>query len=156
MFNNKKTNFKFDNFRLKLKKYNVKTKWLILIANILLVIYIIVIGSIGIINNWKANLVGNQVEMIVILIVMFIFELLSTLTFQTRIWLTSKEKITFAAFVGAISWMIAGFQGLLLINGSINGLSDVATFFVKMPSVLTATFVGILTNDIISKKTKLN
>lgn len=131
-----------------------KSKWLILIANILLLIYTIIIGVIGIKNGWKADLVGNKVEMIVILIVMFIFELLSTLTFQTRIWLTSKEKITIAAFVGAFSWMIAGFQGLLLINGTITGLSDIATFFVKMPSVFTATFVGILTNDIISKKAK--
>ena len=137
------------------KLINEKTKksfWLIIGSQIALIIYIIIIGIIGIHKGWKANLVGNEVELIWMLIVMFIFELLSTVTFQTRIWLTSKGKIIWAAFDGSISWMIAGFQGLLLINGDITGLSDIATFFCKMPSVLIATFIGILSNDIVDKK----
>lgn len=129
---------------------------LIVISNLILLIYIVIIGAFGYINNWNANLLGNNTHLFVLLIIMFVFELLSTITFQIRIWLTSKDRIIWAAIIGSISWMIAGFQGLLLINGSINGLNDAATFFIKMPPVLIATFIGILTNYYISKRKEVN
>ncbi len=128
------------------KKKITRHTWLIIIANILLAIYIAIIGIIGYYRHWTSNIWSAKAEVVWILIVMFIFELLSTITFQVRIWLTSKDKITLAAIVGSISWCIAGLQGLLLINGDISGLNEIQTFFVKMPSVLIATFVGILAN----------
>ncbi len=129
----------------KLNKYFL----LILSANLILITYTIIIGIVGWKLDWESNIIGSRTPVVAILIIMFTFELLSTVTFQFRIWLTSKDKIIAAAFVGSISWCIAGLQGLLLINGDITHLNEVQTFFVKMPPVLIATFVGILTNHTI-------
>lgn len=123
-----------------------KTKIIISIVNLLLVIYLITIAVIAEHNGWYCYILGFKNKLITLLIVMFIFELLSTITFQTRIWLTSKDMITAAAIVGSLSWVIAGIQGLLLINGEIYPLNDIATFFVKMPPVFVATFSGIILN----------
>lgn len=127
----------------------IKDKWLILVVNIVLLIYIVVIGSVGFVYNWKCQILGGKVDLIVLLILMFIFELISTITFQLRIWLTSKSKIRYAATIGAFSWLIAGLQGLFLINGSIEHVNEAATFFIKMPPVFIATFTGIITNNVI-------
>lgn len=135
-------------------KKNKKTYLLILILNLLLLIYISIIGTISVNNDWYGYIVGFKVDLWVLLITMFGFELLSTLSFQTRIWLTSKDRIIIAAFVGGFSWLIAGFQGLLLINGSINGLNDLLTFLVKMPPVFVATVSGILINNLYKREVK--
>lgn len=81
------------------------------------------------------------------LTIMFGLELLSTITFQLRLWLTSKDKISAAASIGATSWMIAGLQGILLIGGS----NDSIQFLIKMLPVGIATYIGIYTNNIIYK-----
>lgn len=87
----------------------------------------------------------------IIFMIMFIFEIMSTITFQLRIWLTQKNKISLAALIGASSWLIAGFQGIMLINGSIDGISDIFTFLLKIPPVFIATFNGILFNTYFKK-----
>lgn len=81
------------------------------------------------------------------LVMMLVLELLSTTTFQLRLWLTSKDKISQAAGVGATSWMIAGLQGILLIGGS----NDSIQFLIKMLPVGIATYTGIYMNNLIYK-----
>lgn len=132
------------------KKKDILWLWLV-IPNILLLIYVIIMGCLGDKYDWNLNLAGTNVSLGVVLLIMFILELLSTITFQTRIWLTSKDKIKLAAFIGALSWMIAGFQGLLVISENITHLDNVASFFIKMPPVLVATFVGILSTSYVNK-----
>lgn len=131
-----------------------RTHFYIAIANILLLLYCITIGIYAHDAGWTAYLLGFKTEVITILITMFCFELTSTITFQLRIWLTSKNKITPAALLGASSWLIAGIQGLLLINGTIDPLNEISTFFIKMPPVFVATFSGILINNIFLRRVK--
>lgn len=134
----------------------IKDRQLIIFVNILLLIYIITIGTIAVFNNWYMEILGfKNVWLIWVLLIMFIFELLSTITFQLRIYLTGKNKIRTAAILGAFSWLIAGLQGMILINGSINGIHDALTFIIKAPPISVATFSGILINNIYKQKGKL-
>lgn len=93
------------------------------------------------VTNWKT------------LLLMFIFELLSTFTFQTRIWFTSKGKIILASFIGGLSWIIAGTQGMLLITESF-GFEKWVDFAIKLPIVFNATVVGILLTHLNIRKNK--
>lgn len=128
-----------------------KATTLIIVSQIVLLIYIIAIGVYGTTNNIKAHLLSYKVDLWVMLLTMFILELGSTLSFQTRIWLTSKERIILAAFIGGLSWLIAGGQGLILINGSIGNFNELITFLIKIPPVFIATFSGILINNFYRK-----
>lgn len=120
----------------------MKNKHLLIITNLILLIYILT--SIFWLDNYKATLIDVKTHPVFILTIMFIFELISTFTFQARIKLTQKSKYKLAALIGAISWMVAGLQGLVLINGDIDGMNNITTFFIKMPPVMIATFNGIL------------
>ena len=80
---------------------------------------------------------------------MFIFELISTLTFQLRIKLTSifektkEPKLQFIIpIVAVFSWLVAGFQGVLFINNNEN----IYTFLLKIPPISFATFLGVFLN----------
>lgn len=137
---------------VKMKNKIKKTYLIIGTLNILLLIYLIVIGIISYHSGWKAYILSYKVDLVWLLLIMFIFELLSTITFQFRIWLTSRDKITLAAFIGGLSWLIAGIQGLLLINGTIEPFNnDLISFVFKIPSVFVATVSGILINTIIKR-----
>lgn len=130
----------------------MKNKNILILTNIILLIYLII--TMILLWNHKGFLMDWEVHPTIIFIVMFIFEILSTITFQLRIWLTQNNKIKLAALVGASSWLIAGFQGILLVNGSISGISEICTFLLKIPPVFIATFNGILINSYFRKGDK--
>lgn len=79
--------------------------------------------------------------------IMFLLELLSTITFQLRMWLTGKDKITTAAMIGSISWLIAGTQAMLLVGGG----NSPFQFLIKMLPIGVATYIGIYMNYLIYK-----
>lgn len=132
----------------------IKNKNIIIIANCLLGIYVTIISIVSYFFKWSATILGEQSNVFTLMLVMFLFELASTTTFQLRIWLTSKQKIKLAALIGGCSWLIAGTQGLLLINGSIDPLIEWQSFLVKIPPVFVATLSGILINDYFIKRKK--
>ena len=130
----------------------MKNKNILILTNIILLIYLII--TMIMLWNHKGFLMDWEVHPTIIFIVMFIFEILSTISFQLRIWLTQNNKIKLAALVGASSWLIAGFQGILLVNGSISEISEICTFLLKIPPVFIATFNGILINSYFYKGVK--
>ena len=79
----------------------------------------------------------------VTLLIMFILEIISTLTFQARILLTAKkDKLKYQWIIPAIacfSWFIASMEGLILINDS----DTIIKFIIKFVPVGVATFLGV-------------
>lgn len=91
----------------------------------------------------------TKLDVWIVLLIMFFLELLSTLTFSTRIYFTSKEKFNEAAIIGTISWLVAGMQGILFISGNINFNIEngfLFTFLVKAPIIAISTYLGIYFN----------
>lgn len=147
---------------MKKKKINKKIILHIILPQIIVLFYFItfltlylVLGKNAKIDSNNYNYFGywnffndkDKIPIPAFLAIMFFLELLSTTTFQLRLWLTGKDKISAAASVGATSWMIAGLQGILLIGGS----NDSIQFLIKMLPVAIATYIGIYTNNIIYK-----
>ena len=130
----------------------MKNKHILIITHLILIIYLII--TIFALWNHEGFLMDWKVHPVIIFLVMFFFEIISTITFQLRIWLTQNNKIKLAALVGASSWLIAGFQGILLVNGSITGINEICTFLLKIPPVFIATFNGILINSYFRKGDK--
>lgn len=127
----------------------MKNKYILLITNLILFIYLII--TMILLRDHSAYLMDWKVHPTIIFLIMFLFEIISTITFQARIFFTQRNKIKIAALLGASSWLIAGFQGILLVNGSISGISEMGTFLLKIPPVFIATFNGILINSYFRK-----
>lgn len=127
----------------------MKNKHILILTNIILLIYLII--TMFLLRNHDAYLMDWKVHPTIIFLIMFCFEIISTITFQLRIFFTQRNKIKIAALLGASSWLIAGFQGILLVNGSITGISEMGTFLLKIPPVFIATFNGILINSYFRK-----
>lgn len=127
----------------------MKNKHILWITHLILITYLVI--TMIFLRNNTGYLMDWKVHPTIIFMIMFIFEIMSTITFQLRIWLTQKNKIRLAALIGASSWLIAGFQGILLINGSIEGINELFTFLLKIPPVFIATFNGILINSYFKK-----
>lgn len=127
----------------------MKNKHILILTNIVLLIYLIITTIF--LWNHDAYLMDWKVHPTIVFLIMFLFEIISTITFQLRIFFTQRNKIKIAALLGASSWLIAGFQGILLVNGSITGISEMGTFLLKIPPVFIATFNGILINSYFRK-----
>ena len=127
----------------------MKNKYILILTNIILFIYLLI--TMFLLRNHDAYLMDWKVHPTIIFLIMFCFEIISTITFQARIFFTQRNKIKIAAMLGASSWLIAGFQGILLVNGSISGISEMGTFLLKIPPVFIATFNGILINSYFRK-----
>ena len=127
----------------------MKNRNILILTNIILLIYLII--TMILLWNHKGFLMDWEVHPTIIFLIMFCFEIISTITFQARIFFTQRNKIKIAALLGASSWLIAGFQGILLVNGSITGISEMGTFLLKIPPVFIATFNGILINSYFRK-----
>ena len=127
----------------------MKNKHILILTNIILFIYLLI--TIFLLRDHDAYLMDWKVHPTIIFLIMFCFEIISTITFQARIFFTQRNKIKIAALLGASSWLIAGFQGILLVNGSISGISEMGTFLLKIPPVFIATFNGILINSYFRK-----
>ena len=127
----------------------MKNKHILILTNILLFIYLLI--TMFLLRRHDAYLMDWKVHPTIIFLIMFCFEIISTITFQARIFFTQRNKIKIAALLGASSWLIAGFQGILLVNGSISGISEMGTFLLKIPPVFIATFNGILINSYFRK-----
>lgn len=127
----------------------MKNKYILLLTNIILFIYLLI--TMFLLRHNTAYLMDWKVHPTIIFLIMFLFEIISTITFQARIFFTQRNKIKIAALLGASSWLIAGFQGILLVNGSISGISEMVTFLLKIPPVFIATFNGILINSYFRK-----
>lgn len=110
------------------------------VLNVVLLIFILLISFL---TNITGRLFDTTVNIGVILIIMYILEILSTLTFQTRILLTSKkDKLKYNWIIPAIatlSWLIASLEGLILINDS----DTIIKFIIKFVPVGVATFLGV-------------
>lgn len=116
---------------------------IIFISTILLTIYLLLVG---LFYPYKTTLINIQVDLWIVLLIMVIFELLSTITFQLRIIYTQKyieskkEHYRFlASGIAAISWIIAGCLGILLINGN----DSLTSALLKFVPVAIATFNGV-------------
>lgn len=127
----------------------MKNKHILILTNIILFIYLLI--TMFLLRYNTAYLMDWEVHPTIIFLIMFLFEIISTITFQLRIFFTQRNKIKIAALLGASSWLIAGFQGILLVNGSISGISEMGTFLLKIPPVFIATFNGILINSYFRK-----
>ena len=127
----------------------MKNKHILILTNIILFIYLLI--TMFLLRDHDAYLMDWKVHPTIIFLIMFCFEIISTITFQARIFFTQRNKIKIAALLGASSWLIAGFQGILLVNGSITGISEMGTFMLKIPPVFIATFNGILINSYFRK-----
>lgn len=127
----------------------MKNKHILILTNIILFIYLLI--TMFLLRDHDAYLMDWKVHPTIIFLIMFCFEIISTITFQARIFFTQRNKIKIAALLGASSWLIAGFQGILLVNGSITGISEMGTFLLKIPPVFIATFNGILINSYFRK-----
>lgn len=127
----------------------MKNKHILILTNIVLFIYLLI--TMFLLRDHDAYLMDWKVHPTIIFLIMFCFEIISTITFQLRIFFTQRNKIKIAALLGASSWLIAGFQGILLVNGSITGISEMGTFLLKIPPVFIATFNGILINSYFRK-----
>ena len=127
----------------------MKNKHILILSNIILFIYLLI--TMFLLRHQDAYLMDWKVHPTIIFLIMFCFEIISTITFQARIFFTQRNKIKIAAMLGASSWLIAGFQGILLVNGSISGISEMGTFLLKIPPVFIATFNGILINSYFRK-----
>ena len=127
----------------------MKNKHILILTNILLFIYLLI--TMFLLRHHDAYLMDWKVHPTIIFLIMFCFEIISTITFQARIFFTQRNKIKIATLLGASSWLIAGFQGILLVNGSITGISEMGTFLLKIPPVFIATFNGILINSYFRK-----
>ena len=127
----------------------MKNKHILILTNITLLIYLLI--TMFLLRHHDAYLMDWKVHTTIIFLIMFFFEIISTITFQARIFFTQRNKIKIAALLGASSWLIAGFQGILLVNGSITGISEMGTFLLKIPPVFIATFNGILINSYFRK-----
>ena len=127
----------------------MKNKHILILTNIILFIYLLI--TMFLLRYHDAYLMDWKVHPTIIFLIMFCFEIISTITFQARIFFTQRNKIKIAALLGASSWLIAGFQGILLVNGSITGISEMGTFLLKIPPVFIATFNGILINSYFRK-----
>ena len=127
----------------------MKNKHILILTNIILLIYLLI--TMFLLRHYDAYLMDWKVHPTIIFLIMFCFEIISTITFQARIFFTQRNKIKIAALLGASSWLIAGFQGILLVNGSITGISEMGTFLLKIPPVFIATFNGILINSYFRK-----
>ena len=112
----------------------------IIVANIILGIVIL---CISLFTNYTSKLFDTTVNIGIVLLIMYILEIISTLTFQARILLTSKkDKIKYNWIIPAIacfSWLIASLEGLLLINDS----DTIIKFIIKFVPVGVATFLGV-------------
>lgn len=112
----------------------------IIVANIILGIIIL---CISLFTNYTSKLFDTTVNIGIVLLIMYILEIISTLTFQARILLTSKkDKIKYNWIIPAIacfSWLIASLEGLLLINDS----DTIIKFIIKFVPVGVATFLGV-------------
>ena len=122
---------------------------LFLILNFFLITYLLIIGINFKINNLYMEIYTTKLDVWIVLLIMFFLELLSTLTFSTRIYFTSKEKFNETAIFGTISWLVAGMQGILFISGNINFNIEngfLFTFLVKAPIIAISTYLGIYFN----------
>lgn len=112
----------------------------IIISNILLGL---TIALISVFTDYTSKLFDTTVNIGVTLVIMFVLEIISTLTFQARILLTSKkDKIKYQWIIPAIacfSWFIASLEGLILINDS----DTIIKFVIKFIPVGVATFLGV-------------
>lgn len=108
--------------------------------NVALLIFILLISFL---TNITGKLFDTTVNIGVILIIMYILEILSTLTFQARILLTSKkDKLKYnwiIPTIATLSWLIASLEGLILINDS----DTIIKFIIKFVPVGVATFLGV-------------
>lgn len=130
-------------------KKNNKDLILFLILNFFLITYLLIVGITFKFNNLYMEIYTTKLDVWIVLLVMFFLELLSTLTFSTRIYFTSKEKFNEAAIIGTISWLVAGMQGILFISGNINFNIEngfLFTFLVKAPIIAISTYTGIYFN----------
>jgi hypothetical protein len=130
--------------------FTKKDRLLMLVLHAVLVMYIAVVGIIYKEQNFYMTFNGSEpLSVWYMLIVMFLLELLSTLTFTLRIYYTDKS-FKLAAVFGTLSWIIAGFQGIIFITGDINfginSLSFLYSFLTKIPVIGLATFGGIYFN----------
>lgn len=112
----------------------------IIISNILLGV---TIALISVFTDYTSKLFDSTVNIGVTLAIMFLLEIISTLTFQARILLTSKkDKLKYQWIIPAIacfSWFIASLEGLILINDS----DTIIKFVIKFIPVGVATFLGV-------------
>lgn len=135
-----------------MKKWMNNNK-LLLIMNALMILYTSVVWMAGD-CGW---FFGKQVNIAFVLLIMFILELGSTLTFQLRLKLTAKFEDDpvknriyhiWVPIIAGLSWLIAGIQGVLLIGGT----ETFIDFLLKMPPVFIATFNGVYLNMLTKKK----
>lgn len=112
----------------------------IIVSNIILGVVIL---CISLFTNYTSKLFDTTVNIGIVLLIMYILEIISTLTFQARILLTSKkDKLKYNWIIPAIacfSWLIASLEGLLLINDS----DTIIKFVIKFIPVGVATFLGV-------------
>lgn len=124
-----------------------KRNFILIFTNLFMIIYIIAVSTWGD-GGW---LFGKNVNWACVILTMYIFEQLSTLTFQLRIKLSAKfednpklnSKLKYTVpIVGATSWLIAGVQSIILVAGT----DSIWVFLAKVPPVFIATFNGIYIN----------
>lgn len=143
------------------KKFMTKKDLIVMLTlNIILALYIIIIGVVMGTNTIDGTthdmfIFGWKTPTGLVLLIMFLLEIISTITFQLRIYLTSINRIQTAATIGAMSWLIAGVQGMILINGTLIGMNDLVAFSIKLLPVGIATYLGIYFNYIFSKRIEL-
>lgn len=141
----------------------------LVITHSILLLYIMIIFYITTQNiSMDIDMFGKPVSLWVVLLIMYLLELLSTFTFQLRMKLTAdyeltknKKLIEGIPLIAGVSWMIAGFQGIIFLTGGLyttelisQDIDNLTLAFLKLVPVFIATYNGVYTTLIIKTKEK--